>query len=144
MKNGEGYGFAVIEMPTAIAEAVVARGHTIHGHQVDISIIQRNLAKSSTKTKTIIFPEGNYSQDDEQKLREYFLEFGQLDDFLLLKDFCCVIYSKPVSVERFLQKKDHKFGGNIMKIFTNELSSATVESLMHQLRNPICEDLEMK
>lgn len=133
-KKSRGFGFVVFATTAMLDAAQAARPHTIDNREVDT---KRAMPRGETTKKQPgilakkIFIGGMKTTTDEQTMRDYFTQFGTVDNVDILVDkatkrrrgFAYVTFTDSDPVDKAVLKKYHTIDGRrveVKKAFTRE------------------------
>uniref|UniRef100_A0A8C4RAX1 Heteroous nuclear ribonucleoprotein A/B n=1 Tax=Eptatretus burgeri TaxID=7764 RepID=A0A8C4RAX1_EPTBU len=117
--RSRGFGFILFRSVSAVDEVLALKDH-----RLDSRVIDPKRAKAMKKEPVKIFVGGVSPDTEEDKIREYFSTFGEVEAIELPVDgksskrrgFCFVTFQDEASVRRAMERKFHEIGASKCEI----------------------------
>ncbi|XP_038589972.1 heterogeneous nuclear ribonucleoprotein D0 [Micropterus salmoides] len=113
--RSRGFGFVLFKEPDSVDKVVTQKEHKLNGKVIDPKKAKAMKSKEPVKK---IFVGGLSPDTPEEKVREYFSAFGELESIELpmenktnkRRGFCFITFKEEDPVKRIMEKKYHNIG----------------------------------
>ncbi|XP_061589846.1 heterogeneous nuclear ribonucleoprotein D0 isoform X1 [Cololabis saira] len=113
--RSRGFGFVLFKEPESVEKVATQKEHKLNGKVIDPKKAKAMKSKEPVKK---IFVGGLSPDTPEEKVREYFSAFGELESIELpmenktnkRRGFCFITFKEEESVKNIMEKKYHNIG----------------------------------